>query len=471
MSDKKLFNARQELYAIMLFCHSALSAGEMLVALPDVDYFATSWAREAYRRITERYSNMEIKDGVLNFTSLVADDKLSEETRERLETGRKKFLNESIDPADVIKSLSEFRKWRRLNELSEHINNVLNGGEEADLPTLLADIKEHLLDTETGHANVKDWFHHMGNEFNLEPVIHAIMSDDERRFVPTGVKAFDEANGGINYGSLWIIGGSTGGGKSLVAQNVSQNMAMYEDVCMVPLEMTEVEMVSRMMAREGKVPIHKITGKKWDEKEKDSALDGLKKFHKKVKKQGNKYTIFRPQTDMSIEEILASLHPYNYRVVFIDYIGLLKGADGDDSWQKLGQIARAAKVYAAAYNKVLVLLAQVSEEGKVRYARSILEHANNAWIFVATDHTKEQGIIDVRQPKARNQDPTPFTLDVEYQFMSITDSDSGAAVGGDDGPAEKTTRRAGNNAGAGKGGTAKAGAGKAGAYFDTMDDL
>lgn len=470
--SQKLFNARNELFAIMLFCHSAVTAGEMLVALPDVDYFALPWSRETYRRIRERYASMEISEGVLNFTALVADDKLSEDARERLESGRKKFLHEKIDKDDVIKSLSELRQWRRLNELSEHINNAIRGDNEStDLKQLIAEIKEDMTETETGHANVKDWFHHMGTEFNMEPVIHAIMSDEERRFVPTGISAFDEPNGGFNYGSMVVIGGSTGGGKSLVAQNVSQNMAMYEDVCMVPLEMTEVEMVSRMMAREGKVAIHKITGKKWNKEEKDQSLDGLKKFHKKVKKQGNKYTIFRPQADMSIEEILAALHPYNYRVIFIDYIGLLKGADGDDSWQKLGQIARAAKVYAAAYNKVIVLLAQVSEDGKVRYARSILEHANNAWIFVATDHTKEQGIIDVRQPKARNQDPTPFTLNVEYQFMSVTDSDSGAAVGGDDAQEEKT-RRPGRNAanGAAKGGKGDS-KGKGGNYFDTMDDL
>lgn len=469
---KKLFNARHELFAIMLFCSSSVQAGELLVALPDVDYFATNWGREAYRRIRERYSNMEMSADGLNFTSLVADDKLSEETRERLENGRKKFLNESIDPQEVVKSLSEFRQWRRMNELSEHINTVLQGDNTDDIRTLLADVKEHVTDTEVGHANVKDWFHHMGKEFNLEPVLKAIMSDDERRFVPTGVSAFDESNGGINYGALWVIGGSTGGGKSLVAQNVSQNMAMYEDVCMVPLEMTEAEMVSRMMAREGKVPIHKITGKKWNEEEKDRALDGLKKFHKKVKKQDNRYTIFRPQTDMSIEEILAALHPYNYRVTFIDYISLLKGADGDDSWQKLGQIARAAKVYAAAYNKIIVLLVQVDEAGKVRYARSILEHANNAWIFVATDHTKEQGIIDVRQPKARNQDPTPFTLEVEYEYMSVTDSDSGAAVGGESDSEEKTTRRPrpgkdGNGAASGGKGAGK----KGGGYFDSMEDL
>lgn len=470
MSQTKLFNARHELFALMLFCSNPIQAGEMLVALPDVDYFATTWARETYRRIRERYAAMEIKDGVLPFTSLVADDDLSEDTRERLEAGRKKFLGETIDIKDVLSSLTEFRQLRRLNELSEHINTVLHGDEKINTSELISDIKEHMTDTEVGHTNVKDWFHHMGTEFNMGPVIEAIMSDSERRFVPTGISAFDGPNGGFNYGSMVVIGGSTGAGKSLVAQNVSQNMSMYEDVCMVPLEMTEVEMVSRMMAREGKVSVHKITGKKWNQEEKDSALDGLKKFHKKVKKQGNKYTIFRPEADMTIEEILSSLHPYNYRVIIIDYISLLKGADGDDSWQKLGQIARAAKVYAAAYNKVVVLLAQVSEDGKVRYARSILEHANNAWIFVATEHTKEQGIIDVRQPKARNQDPSPFTLDVEYEFMSVTDSDSGAAVGDDDAQQEKgNTRRKPNG---GKAGAAGKGSDKkGGGYFDTMDDL
>lgn len=469
MSGRTLFNPRHELFSLFLFCHDLVTTGEMMVAISDVDYYATNWGRETFRRIRERYANMEVTDGVLQFTSLIADDELSEETRERLESGRKKFLNEKVDRHEVVASLRKYRKLRRLNELSEHINTALHQDEHLDPDQIIGDIDEHLAETKAGNADFKNWFHHLGSEFNLSPIIERIMSDEHRGFVPTGIKEFDDKNGGINYGAMMVIGGNTGGGKSLVAQNISQNMAMYEDVCMVPLEMTEVEMVSRMMSREGEVPIHRITGKTWNEEEKTAALDGLKAYHKKVKKQGNRYSIYRPEMDQTIEEIFSALHAYNYRVIVIDYISLLKGADGDDSWQKLGQIARAAKMYAAAHNKVVIILAQLSDEGQIRYARAILEHANNAFMFVATEHTKEQGILDVKQPKARNQDPSPFTLNVQYAIMKIEGSDASANVKDDDDEPEK--RRSNKKGGDSTASKDNAGKGKRKSYLDGVENL
>lgn len=478
MNDRKLFNSRHELFSLLLLCHDSLTAGEMLSAISDVDYYATSWARETYRRIKERYSKMEIStNGVLNFSSLVSDDQLSEETRERLESGYRKFQKADIDKREIITSLSKYRKLRRLNELSENINTALHQGESAlDPDVIMQDVEEHMAATKTGNGNIADWFFHMGSEFNMQPVIERIMSDTERNYVPTGIAAFDDKNGGINYGALWLIGGSTGSGKSLVVQNVVATMSLYENVCLVPLEMTEDECVARMMAKEGKVDVHRITGKKWNSEEKDRATEGLKRFHKKVKKQGNKFTIFRPQQDMTIDEIFMATHPYDYRVIAIDYVGLLKGADGDDQWRELGRIARAAKVYAATNNKIVILLAQVSEDGQIRYSRAMGEHANNAWIFVATEHTKEQGILDVKQPKARNQDPTPFTLEVEYKYMSVTGAETGSNIKDDNDKPEKKTGSAVNN----KNSNSTSGKTKvepaetrrkAGTYFDNIHDL
>ena len=462
---RKLLNARGELFALLLMCSDPATSGQALMRLHDIDFFATNWARETYRRIKERYAKMEVTDGSLAFTSLMVDEKLSESTKERLESGYKKFQKERIDANEIYTLLTRLRKLRRLNELSEIINTALLDEDDREPEDIIAECEEHLTETKMVNSGMKDCFWHMGTEFNLSPVLESLMSDEERQFVPTGIAAFDEKNGGINYGSVMLIGGSTGGGKSLVGGHVSMDMAMYEDVCVVPLEMSVQEMVGRAMANKGGVEIHKIMGKKWSEDEKDKALDGLRAYHKKVKKQGNKYTIFRPDQDVSIEDIFTTLHPYNYRVIMIDYVGLLKGADGDDQARKLGQIVRAAKVYAATHNKVVILLAQVDDEGKVRYSRAMAEHANNAWIFVANEHTKEQGIIDVRQTKARNQDPSPFTLEIEYAFMRIAGCGATNSVADDDD--KPVTRRP---QGKGKKSTPKEKpAGKG--YFDTLDDV
>lgn len=415
---RKLVHARSELQALLLFCRTPELAGEMMNRIHCADFFATEWARETYERIIDSYRNMQVSDGVLPFSSLLADTTLKQTTVDRLESGYRTLKDAAIDKELVINNLTRLRKLRRLNELSERINNALT--DEAVEPDEIIKLSEEFLgDTKVTGVDMGKCLFHLGTSFNMKGVVANILSDDVKQFVPTGIEEFDKRNGGVNYGSLMVIGGTTGGGKSLAAAQVTMNMAMYEDVCMVPLEMSVSEHVSRMMSNLGDVDIHKITGKSWSKEEKDRSVAGLKAYHTKVKQQGNRYSVFRPEADMSIEEIFAALHSYDYRVICIDYIGLLKGADEDDQARMLSRIARCAKVYAATHNKIVILLAQVNEEGKVKYSRAIAEHANNMWTFVATEHTKKEGIIEVKQPKARNQDPTPFVLTVDYAKMRI----------------------------------------------------
>jgi len=475
MSARRLLNARMELFALMLMCDKPEVAGKMLLALPSMEYFATSWAREAYKRVRERYQTMEVSEGALNFTSLVSDDHLSESTRERLESGRRKFKDEKTDAAEIIKTLTHYRQLRRINELSEHINEALQGDDNTplDASSILTDIEEHVAATRGGNSETESWFFHVGTGDNMSPVLKRIYSDTERSFVPTGIDEFDKRNGGFNYGSLVLIVGTTGGGKTLVAQNVLQNMAMYEDVALVTLEMSEEEQVSRMLAREGRVNLAKISSKHWNEEEKQRALDGFNKFRRKVKKQGNRFTIVRPDREVSAEDVITLLHPYNYRVIGIDYAGLLEGADGDDQVKALGRIGRALKVYAANTGKVIILLAQGNEEGKTRYARALMEHANNMWAFVATQHTKEQGIIEVDQPKARNQDPTPMTLEVEYEFMNIAGDSASKVKDDDDAEAktEKSDRKPTGSAGRNNAGRSEKAKPSGKKYLDNVRDL
>jgi hypothetical protein len=101
----------------------------------------------------------------------------------------------------------------------------------------------------------------------------------------------------------------------------------------------------------------------------------------------------------------------------------LIGVGGDDAWKKLNEACRVAKSYALRKNKIVIVLAQLSDEGALKYAKGMLDHFDNAFFFVANEQTKEQGIVHVTQPKARNQDPSPFDLGLEYEYMSIAEED------------------------------------------------
>ena len=248
------------------------------------------------------------------------------------------------------------------------------------------------------------------------------MNQEDLSFIPTGIKAYDDRNGGFFYSSLVTLGATTGGGKSMVSLNMNMNMSMYaqEDTAFVPLEMSRAECTARMLSRLTKIPHLKILLKKLTESEILKIKRVYKKYRHLLEEQETRCDLFKPDQDLTIEEVLMSLKPFGYRVITIDYISLLKGVDGDDAWQKLGQAARYSKIYAENNNCVVILLCQVSQEGVVRYARSIAEHSSNSWIWTPSqDDTDEELELLVKQVKGRNQDRFHFKIGINRAISRL----------------------------------------------------
>src|SRR5690606_21023081 len=150
---------------------------------------------------------------------------------------------------------------------------------------------------------------------------------------------------------------------------------------------------------------------------------------KLCRKRGGDFAIYKPDSDITIEEALAGASTYGVDVVIIDYISLLSGADGDDQWRALGRMARYAKIDAEINNRLNILVAQLSDEGRLKYSQKMKEHANNMWAFTADRDDKESGLRRVEQIKARNQKDYPFTIKIEMQYSRVTTVDSDYAPG------------------------------------------
>jgi hypothetical protein len=195
--------------------------------------------------------------------------------------------------------------------------------------------------------------------------------------------------------------------------------------------MSKVEMTSRIIANLAELDVTRILQRRLATGEKEKAYEKYSRWVKRVKARGGRLTVFKPQEDMDIEEVFASVGSYDADVVIVDYISLLKGADSDDAWQKLGAMARVAKINAEATNRVNVLLCQVSDEGKIRYARAISEHSTNSWVWVAAkeEREKEIGRIRIEQPKARNSRSFPFEVGINWGHMKIVEVDSSDGIG------------------------------------------
>lgn len=413
----KLFNSVTEGIALRAMCSRDPKVAGRFLGSVDETYFYNEESVESYQRIRKLF---EEKGEPPTFRLVCEDLGLSEGAREFLKNVESAPRTTS-QCDQLLNQLNTYRQTRQIYTLAAGLLKRLEKP-RVDVGELVDLIAKRLTRIQTRRTTEADVIH-IGKDSNvLEHVEKILYEEDNEQCIPTGFKTFDAVNGGFFRGSLVTIGGSSGGGKSILANqlNLNQSSLGYK-TALSPLEMSTPEMLSRSLASLSGMNSLDIFLKRLADGEKDMIYKKMRRFDKQTAAANGRYTIFKPREDMSIEELLAALHSYHSDLIYIDYIGLLKGADGEDQWRKLGQIARYGKVYAESHNKVVVLLAQVSEDGKLRYSQAIKEHSSLAWTFVATKETKEKGYMNIELLKSRNQNPVPFTLKCDYNKMRVSD--------------------------------------------------
>jgi replicative DNA helicase len=417
----KLISPKAELTAIYHVCNGKQEVSTRLIAKLSENHFGHSPAQAAWRRLM---SLAKSRGRIPDYYALCEDTTLSNDDIRQLkdfEPNRKVKTLE--DASDLVETLENHRLLRSQYKLAEDIYEHLDG-DEVDPTSFLTQIELAMGEMRSSRS-AEDLIVQFGLDSNIGPLIESVLDQDEKPdYIPTGFKTWDSVNGGVPLGSLFVIAGTTGGGKSVLASvQLLVNMSSYAPVCLVPLEMTAKEMAQRITANQTGIGITKIINKKLTPSEVKIAFQKMKALDKRISDQDSRYALFSPDRDMEIEEILYSLKPFGYKVILIDYISLLKGVDGDDAWQALGAVARTCKLWADHNKCIIILLAQLSDEGKVRYSRAVGEHASLQWTFVVTDSNRESGEIEIKQPKARNLNPFPFSLGVDYATMRVYDLD------------------------------------------------
>lgn len=194
-------------------------------------------------------------------------------------------------------------------------------------------------------------------------------------------------------------------------------------VCLVSLEMNEFELMERRFSSVTGTTLSQLKNNKLTLQEKEQAINKFKQYASKVKEAGGVEDYKCKMNNLTIEELLLGLKPFNYDVILIDYLGLLKGVGGDNQWQKLSEAARFCKIFAEENNMNVIALAQLDKEGEIRYSRGILEHANNSFSWVFGKKELETGIVEVEQKKARMSQRFNFYLKMDTSTMTCSDLD------------------------------------------------
>jgi replicative DNA helicase len=418
----KTVSPRTELMILRGMCsRNKVIAGSLLASV-DESYFDTPESREILQSIRKQMVNTGEPP---LYKLVIADPELSEETRTFFRDSEASIQTVE-DATKAVKILNRYRQNRVMNDIKFAIEEAMSSG-RCDIEKLMDDVSSRVVAARTSRSRKNEFLHFGLNNNSMVAVKNLFYGDKSENVIPTMIGPFDEKSGGFLRGGLVTVGATSGSGKSLLACQLAMNFASQGyKVVIVPLEMTEDEMMARIGANLNKVDVTRILIGKLTEIERDAGFAKFKRWMKHIAKKGGRLSIFKPKEDVSLEDVFAAVNAYDADVRIVDYISLLKGADGDDSWQALGAMARLAKVNAGATGTVNVLLCQVNDEGKIRYSRAISEHSTNSWIWVTKkeEREKEVGRIKVEQPKARNSASFPFEIGFNWSNMRVVPIDS-----------------------------------------------
>ncbi len=352
---------------------------------------------------------------------LLEDMAISEDSRDELAANPGSVVTTRREAKMVVERLDEYRRARVIFDMSREAARALRE-ESVDISALTDSLGE-MLSRARGTGNMEDSIFSFGGPRLDRRALMEVLNAPRDEFIPTGFRAFDSINQGVPRGSLMMLAGQTGAGKTVLANNIGMYQApLGAKVAFVSLEMTRRENIRRSLSYLTRIPLQQINRiHEQDRSVRRQLADAYAEYHDRVRRNRGRYTLFTPDEDVSMEDILTFLKPRGYDNIIIDYMGLLKGMDGDDQWRKLGAAARMGKRFTAGDQSIVTLVAQLSEEGLLRYSRTMQEHASLMWTFTRNQQEREANMMTIRQPKARNLRAFDFTLKTEYHIMRLTD--------------------------------------------------
>lgn len=268
---------------------------------------------------------------------------------------------------------------------------------------------------------------------------------EEMLGIQTGFSDLDSTLVGLNKGNMIIVGARPGVGKTSFALNIGASVAKRtkKAVCIFSLEMSNEELVSRIISSEAMVDATKLrTG--------ELTVDEWEKLAIASSVLSETDIYIDDTTGISITSMKAKLRRVkNLGLVIVDYLQLMQPerASGENRVNQIGEISRGLKVLAKELGVPVMVLSQLArsaekngESGKavsrtpmlsdLRDSGSIEQDADVV-IFLSRDYygtdPERQNLVDVIVAKNRHGSTGKVTMSWLGQYTKFSTLDRDAA--------------------------------------------
>ena len=247
--------------------------------------------------------------------------------------------------------------------------------------------------------------------------------------IPTGYVHFDELmGGGLERGTLTVVAGRPGTGKTAFGLGIARNVAAAGGTSAIfSMEMAAAQLNDRNMAAIGKIPLAWLRSPD----ESDHASPYWTQLSYATQKAQGMQLWIDEQAGMNMLELRAKARKIKRKtgldILVIDQLSFITGGDSDQEWQNIGKYTRAMIEVAKSLDIAVVLLAQLNRKCEDRSDKrpimsdlaqsgSIEQDAANI-VFLYRDvlwnpQTQDPGIAEVISAKQRQG--TPGTIGMNY---------------------------------------------------------
>jgi replicative DNA helicase len=261
---------------------------------------------------------------------------------------------------------------------------------------------------------------------SIEGIDRRFHSDTHISGLCSGFVDLDEMTSGMHPGDLIVIAGRPSMGKTSLAMNIAEHVAIKEEktVAVFSLEMPKVQLSDRLLSSVGKIQFSKIRSGKLDD-------DEWNRLTVATGKLNTDRIVIDDTSSIGVMEMRISLRriqrKHGLGLVLIDYIQLMNG-DGENRTQQISHISRGLKAIAKDFNVPVIALSQLSREVEKRPNRrpvmsdlrdgGSIEQDADVIAFIYRDEvynkdTQHKGVAEILVRKQRNGP----TEDVRLSFL------------------------------------------------------